>query len=111
MLLDLSVLVERDLSYHRRLRRKRTFSPEANEVQSQVTKEDREKVTVCGQKYSSKMWRVKCLFDWCTLYSQIILLYILLCTLFALVYSFLFVLQNQLKETCIKLVAEEKPLY
>ena len=40
---ELKVLVERDLGYHRRVRRRRTFSP-GTEVQSQVRPGDREKV-------------------------------------------------------------------
>lgn len=43
-LMDLAVLVERDLSYQRRFRRRRTFSPESTQVQSEVRSEDREKV-------------------------------------------------------------------
>ena len=40
---ELKILVERDLGYHRQVRRRRTFSP-GTEVQSQVRPGDREKV-------------------------------------------------------------------
>ena len=40
---ELKILVERDLGYHRTVRRRRTFSP-GTEVQSQVRPGDREKV-------------------------------------------------------------------
>ena len=40
---ELRILAERDVGYHRRVRRRRTFSP-GTEVQSQVRPGDREKV-------------------------------------------------------------------
>ena len=40
---ELKILAERDVGYHRRVRRRRTFSP-GTEVQSQVRPGDREKV-------------------------------------------------------------------
>ena len=39
----MKILAERDVGYHRRVRRRRTFSP-GTEVQSQVRPGDREKV-------------------------------------------------------------------
>ena len=64
---ELRILAERDVGYHRRVRRRRTFSP-GTEVQSQVRPGDREKVL-------EWLFEVRCLLI--NLYSTVIHPYIM----------------------------------